>query len=257
MTRRTILGIFAHPDDESMGPGGTLAKYAAEGHRVAIVTATDGGAGRLFEERPPDDAGRAELRRLRRLETVDACRILGIEHLGFLGWDDGGLSARSIVEVEETLAALLRREQPDVAMTFHGSGISFHPDHRVITLALAGAFAGAAREGWYATGEAASLPPHRTAKLYGYTVVEHAIRRDEWPRHVYLSPDDEVTTILDTRSWVETRWAAIRAHATQQYGPPFRALYEGGAFREECFVRMHPSPSAGEPRETDLLAGLD
>ncbi len=257
MRPRTILGVFAHPDDESMGPGGTLARYAAQGHRVAIVTATDGGAGRLFHERPADDAGRAELRRLRREETLAACRILGIEHLGFLGLEDGTLASRNILGIEETLASLLRRERPDVAMTFHGSGISFHPDHRVLTLALAGAVAGAAREDWYATGETAALPPHRTAKLYGYTVVESAIPRDKWPRRVYLSPDDEVTTRIDTREQVETRWAAIRAHATQEYGPPFRVLYEAGAFREECFVRMYPSFREGEPAETDLLAGLE
>ncbi len=257
MRRKTILGIFAHPDDESMGPGGTLAKYAAAGHRVAIVTATDGGAGRLFHERPADDAGRAELRRLRREETAAACRILGIGHLGFLGMDDGTLARRNILEIEETLAALLRRERPDVVMTFHGSGISFHPDHRILTLATAGAVAGAAREDWYAQGPAAGLAPHRTAKLYGYTVAEDAIPRDEWPRRVYLSPADEVTTRIDTQEQVETRWAAIRAHATQEYGPPFRVLYEAGAFREECFVRMHPSFGPDEPAETDLLAGLE
>lgn len=257
MRPRTILGVFCHPDDESMGPGGTLAKYASFGHRVAVVTATDGGAGRLFAERPTDDAGRAELRRLRRAETREACRILGIEHLGFLGLDDGTLAAGSVLALEESLAALLRRERPDVAITFHGSGISFHPDHRVLTLALAGAFLGAARADWYAGGEPAALPPHRTAKLYGYTVTESAIRREQWPRHVYLSPRDEVTTRIDTRDQVETRWAAIRAHATQEYGPPFRVLYEAGAFREECFVRMQPSFRPDEPGETDLLAGLD
>ncbi|HMB69389.1 MAG TPA: PIG-L family deacetylase, partial [bacterium] len=105
MTPRTILGIFAHPDDECMGPGGTLAMYAARGHRVAVVTATEGGAGRLFRDRPTDDAGRAELRRTRHQETEAACRILGVEHLGFLGWEDGHLRDRDVLEAEEELAA--------------------------------------------------------------------------------------------------------------------------------------------------------
>lgn len=257
MTRRTVLGVFAHPDDESMGPGGTLARYAALGHRVAVVTATDGGAGRLFQERPTTEAGRAELRRLRRLETLEACRILGAEHLGFLDLEDGTLASRNILTLEETLVTILRRERPDVVMTFHGSGISFHPDHRVLTLALAGAVAGAAHAPWYAGGVTEGLPPHRTARMYVYTLAESAIRREDWPRHVYLSPGDEVTTVIDTRDFAQTRWAAIQAHATQQYGPPFRVLYEAGAFREECFVRLHPSFDPQEPRETDLLGGLD
>ncbi|MFN8177053.1 MAG: PIG-L family deacetylase [bacterium] len=256
MTRRTILGVFAHPDDESMGPGGTFAKYAAAGHRVAFVTATDGGAGRLFAERPTDDAGRAELKRTRRLETVEAARVLGIEHLGFLGWEDKGVAARNVLEVEDTIAAILRRERPDVVVTFHGSGISYHPDHRVITLALMGAFLGAGRREWYVDSAPAEAPPHAPQKLYVYTAVDRAIRRDRWPRRVYLSPDDEITTLVDTSAFADTKWAAILAHATQQNGPPFRMLYEEGAFAEECFVRIFPSPRPGEPRETDLLAGL-
>ena len=54
-TPKTILGVFAHPDDESMWPGGTLAKYAAAGHKVKFIAATDGGAGRLYQERPADN----------------------------------------------------------------------------------------------------------------------------------------------------------------------------------------------------------
>ena len=76
MTKRTILGVFAHPDDESMGPGATLARYAAAGHRVAVVIATDGGAGRLHAERPSDEAGRAELMKLSGVGPGTADRII-------------------------------------------------------------------------------------------------------------------------------------------------------------------------------------
>lgn len=239
-----------------MGPGGTLAKYAADGHRVAFVTATDGGAGRLFAERPADEATREELRRMRRTETVAAARTLGIEHLGFLGWEDGRLAAHNVLEIEETVAKIVRRERPDVLLTFHGSGISYHPDHRVLALAVMGAFLGAARSEWYADGDVASMPPHAPSKLYVYTPIDRAIRRERWPRRLYLSPDDEITTIVDTSAFADTRWAAIRDHASQQNGPPFKMLYEEGAFAEECFVRIFPSHRPGEPRETDLLAGL-
>ncbi|MFQ5511839.1 MAG: PIG-L deacetylase family protein [Candidatus Krumholzibacteriia bacterium] len=250
--KKTILGVFAHPDDESMGPGGTLARYAAAGHRVGFALATDGGAGRLYKERPEDNT---ELRRLRRAETAAAAKILGIEFLGFFGWHDGDLENINVLEVEKKIAHLIRREKPDVVVTFHGSGISYHADHRVIALALAGAFLGCARERWYADAELGALPPHRTSKLYHYTAME-AIRRANWPRDIYYSPDDEVTTIIDTRDTADTKWRAIQAHDTQRDGPPFKELYDAGVFEKEAFVRVFPSWPPGAARETDLLAGL-
>ena len=252
-SRRVILGIFAHPDDESMGPGGSLAKYAAAGHRVAFVTATDGGAGRLFVDRPADNAA---LREMRRRETEEAARILGIGFLGFLGWQDGHLEQASILDIETALARIIRSETPDVIVTFHGSGISHHPDHRVLALAVKGAFLGAARAGWYGGGGVDELAPHATAKLYYYTVRKAAIARVEWPRAIYASPDEEITTIIDTRVTADVRWRAIRAHETQRDGPPFERLYRAGVFAEECFVRVFPSWRPGDPAETDLLEGL-
>lgn len=252
MTRRTILGIFAHPDDESMGPGGSLASYATRGHRVAFVTATEGGAGRLYDTRPEVDT---DLRAIRCAETTKAAEILGIESLGFLGWPDGDLRRMDVLEIEEALAAIIRRERPDVVVTFHGSGISYHPDHRVLTLAVGGAFRGAARAGWYRSDALRALEPHRASKLY-HAVVGN-LRGVEWPRDVYVAPSDEITTIIDTRDVASVRWRAIAAHESQRNGPPFDRLYETGAFEQEMFVRIVPTPSTDEPIETDLLAGLD
>jgi LmbE family N-acetylglucosaminyl deacetylase len=237
-----------------MGPGGTLAHYAALGHRVAVLTATDGGAGRLFAERPTDST---ELRRLRRQETKAACDILGIEHLGFLGWEDGKLAERNILEVEEALAAVIRGQRPDVVLTFHGSGISYHPDHRVMTIATVAAVQGAAVANWYRSPELRALPPHRVARLFGYTVLRSAIDDAAWPRDVHLSGDADIDVCIDTRKEADLRWEAILAHATQQEGPPFRALYDAGVFDAEAFVRILPARRSDEPVETDLLAGLD
>ena len=254
VSKRIILGVFAHPDDESMGPGGTFAKYAAAGHRVAFVTATDGGAGRLFAERPHDNAG---LREARRRETTEAAKILGLDFLGFLGWEDGKLESSNILDIEIEIAKTIRREKPDVIVTFHGSGISHHADHRIIALAVQGAFLGAGRAGWYAASDLETLPPHAPAKLYHYTLSLSLIASVEWPRKVYASPDDEITTVIDTRDTARVRWRAIQAHRTQQNGPPFKLLYDAGAFNEEYFVRVFPSWRRGEAREIDLLEGLD
>jgi len=256
VTRRTILGVFAHPDDESMGPGGTFAKYAAAGHRVAFLTATDGGAGRHHRDRAADGAARRELERVRRSETLAAAEVLGAEPLGFLGWPDGGLRGRDVLELEIEIAALFRREKPDVVVTFHGSGISYHPDHRVVHLATIGAFLGAGHEGWYREEKVAALPPHAPAKLYTYTVPRDLDAYADWPRDVHRSPADEITTVIDTEGTADVKWEAIRAHDTQQYGPPFRKLWEAGAFGREFFVRVFPSARPGDPPETDLLQGL-
>jgi LmbE family N-acetylglucosaminyl deacetylase len=253
--RRTILGVFAHPDDESMGPGATFAKYAALGHRVAVVTATEGGAGRLFSERPPDETGRAELRHVRREETRRAAAILGIEHLAFLGWEDGRLRERDLLEMEETVVGWIRRERPDVVVTFHPSGISYHPDHRALTLATIGAFLGSGEADWYRDGPAAP-EPHRPARLYAWVPNRAAPYWKDWPRRVYAAPLSEITTIIDTAETADVKWRAVQAHASQGDGPPFRMLHEAGAFREEYFVRLFPSASPGDAKERDLLEGL-
>jgi LmbE family N-acetylglucosaminyl deacetylase len=252
--RKTILGVFAHPDDESMGPGGTFAKYAAAGHRVAFVLATEGGAGRLYKERPRDNT---ELRRLRREETLRAAEILGVEFLGFMGWEDGALKNVNALEIEAEITRTIRREKPDVLVTFHSSGISYHPDHRILAMALKSAFLGSARSGWYRDEKVEVLPPHRPSKLYYYTVIRSAIERVDWPRAVYASPDEEITTLIDTRTTADIKWKAISAHETQRDGPPFRPLYEAGVFDQEGFVRVFPSWRPGEGREVDLLAGLE
>jgi mycothiol S-conjugate amidase len=239
-----------------MGPGATLAKYAAMGHRVAFVTATEGGAGRLFEARPMDEVGRERLKSIRRVETARAAEILGIEFLGFWGWEDGGLARRSVLEVEEKIAALLRRERPDVVISFHGSGISYHADHRIMTMASMAAFLGSGRKDWYRDGEPAGLPPHSPSKFYAYVPNAEMPYWEGWPRDIYRADSKEITTFIDTRETAAMKWQAIQAHDSQKNGPPFQLLYDAGAFEHEFFVRLLPSPRPGE-RETDLLEGLE
>lgn len=251
--KKTILGVFAHPDDESMGPGASLAKYAAAGHRVAFVTATDGGAGRLYKERPDDNT---ELRRLRREETIKAAEILGIEFLGIMDYDDQDLVNENILEIEHRIVKVIRNEKPHVLITFHASGISYHPDHRIMAMALQSALHGSARAGWYTDPDVEALPPHRASKLYHYTLIQSLLKDIDWPRTRYESPDDEITTIIDTRDTADVKWRAIQAHDTQRDGPPFKRLYEAGVFEKEGFVRVLPSWQPGQELETDLLGGI-
>ncbi|HET9888286.1 MAG TPA: hypothetical protein VFR10_12335, partial [bacterium] len=114
---------------------------------------------------------------------------------------------------------------------------------------------GSGHQGWYRQGEPAELPPHAAAKLYAYTTNAGAPYWKDWPREVYRAEASEITTMIDTTSTADKKWAAIQAHDTQSYGPPFLKLYEAGAFNQEYFVRIFPSAHSGE-KESDLLAGL-
>jgi LmbE family N-acetylglucosaminyl deacetylase len=117
--------ILAHPDDESFGMGGTLAKSAAEGKRVHLVTATRGEAG------IPGKCA-AETAVLREAELRRACAEPGVQQLTFLDYMDGELDAVPDSAGAARLLSLMRQTQPDVVVTFGPDGISSHPDHLAV-----------------------------------------------------------------------------------------------------------------------------
>lgn len=135
MTR--ILAFFAHPDDETFGIGGTMALYAAAGHEVKVVCATDGDSGlnRINEH------DTEHLNEMRVAELRAACRQLGIAEPILLGYRDSGMAGTpendhpdslhqaSVDEVVERFAEIMRAEQPDAVITFDSTGWYGHPDH--------------------------------------------------------------------------------------------------------------------------------
>lgn len=141
--KRTLLGIFAHPDDESFGPGGSLARCAAEGIEVHVLTTTDGAAGKvdpaLIEGLPGADDG-VRLAGLRSQELEAACLALGAgSHR--LTYRDSGMAGSPdnqnpdcLIQadrqaVAEDIAAFIDRLQPQVVVTHDPTGGYFHPDH--------------------------------------------------------------------------------------------------------------------------------
>lgn len=117
-----IVVVLAHPDDESFGMGGTLAKYAAGGARVVLICATLGEVG--IKNMAP-----AEVARIRKAELDAARRTLGIAEVYLLGYMDG-----KVAEVDETAAlndisSLLVQLRPQIVITFGPDGITGHPDH--------------------------------------------------------------------------------------------------------------------------------
>ena len=87
--RNSILGVYAHPDDESFGTGGTLAKYASQGAQITLICATRGEAGEISD---PSLATPETLARVREEELRSACRVLGISEPLFLGYRDSGMA---------------------------------------------------------------------------------------------------------------------------------------------------------------------
>lgn len=134
----TLMAVFAHPDDETFICGGTLAKYAVEGHRVVLVCATKGEMGRRMGD--PPIVTRETIAQLREQELIDACEALGIANLYFLGLRDKTLEIQPFNELVETVYQHMAREQPTAVVTFH-ERFGGHPDHCTIGAAAARAFA--------------------------------------------------------------------------------------------------------------------
>src|SRR5512143_3493446 len=155
-----LMEIFAHPDDESLGTGGTLVKYAAEGIETYLVTATRGEHGWWGSE--ADYPGPAALGRTREAELRSAAQVLGLHKVVFLDYKKGELYKAPAHEVITKLTAHIRRIRPDVVVTFDPDGVYGHPDHIASSHFTTPAIVTAAASSYAGDGPAA----HRVAKLY-------------------------------------------------------------------------------------------
>src|SRR5829696_7586277 len=115
MPHRRLMAVLAHPDDESLGVGGLLARYAADGVETYVVTATRGERGRYFtnENRPADD----EVGRVREQELRAAARALGVREVSLLDYRDGALDQADAREAIGRIVARLRDVRPQVVIT--------------------------------------------------------------------------------------------------------------------------------------------
>jgi LmbE family N-acetylglucosaminyl deacetylase len=240
----TVLAVFAHPDDETFGPGATLARLAAEGHAVHLLSATRGEAGTIGDSARE---GRRRLGDLREEELRGACRALGIREPEILGLPDSGLSRLEEVTLLRPLVRSLRTHRPEIMITFHADGLSGHPDHRTMTVRSRTAFHLAGEEGlWPDLG-----PPHRADRLWTYAIPESKARLVTY-RKLFAVPDGSLDAVLDVRAFLDRKRAAVRAHASQK---PFIDHMEhmlGGLeefWAEEAFVLAAgtPIPSARKP----------
>lgn len=127
------MAVLAHPDDESLGVGGTLAKYASEGVETFLVTATRGERGRYRGHRDDErHPGPLTLGTIRESELRAAASALGIRELSLLGYRDQELDRADPQEAVARIVSHLRRTRPDVVVTFGPDGAYGHPDHIAI-----------------------------------------------------------------------------------------------------------------------------
>ena len=125
-----LMCVLAHPDDESLGMGGTLARYASEGVETYLVTATRGERGWFGDEK--ENPGFEALGRIREAELRCAAETLGISEVHFMDYIDGNLDEAPYDEAVGKVISHLRRVKPDLVITFAPDGAYGHPDHIAI-----------------------------------------------------------------------------------------------------------------------------
>src|SRR5512134_2537465 len=154
-----LMCVLAHPDDESLGMGGTLAKYATEGIETYLVTATRGERGWFGDEK--EYPGPEALGKIREAELFNAAKELGICEVEFLDYIDGDLDQANPAEATAKIVSHLRRIQPDVVITFDPNGAYGHPDHIAICQLTTAAILTAADPNYHSLAS-----PHSVKKLY-------------------------------------------------------------------------------------------
>ena len=248
----TVMAVHAHPDDEAISTGGVLARYADEGLRTVVVTCTGGEVGEIADSVLATPETLADVRR-RELER--ACEILRVGRLHMLGYRDSGMMMgtpdnehpssfyqASLEEATGRLVALVRRDRPQVLVTYDERGFYGHPDHIRANQITVAAFD--------AAGDPACWPemgaPWRPVKLY-YTAVGRSAVRNlarlmkeagiEAPFEDGAAgqpeigiPDELITTRVDVSAHVERKRQALMAHGSQM-GP-------------EVFFAKMPPPSS-------------
>ena len=290
---RRLLLVHAHPDDETIGTGATMARAAAENVAVTLVTCTLGEEGEVLVPElehlaadREDGLGRHRVEEL--AAAMEALRVTDHRFLGGPGrWRDSGMMGTpandrpdcfwqaDLDEAVRELVAIVRETRPQVVVTYDERGGYGHPDHVQAHRVTVAAFDAAADPAYAPElGE-----PWQASKLYWTAIPKSVLQAgidalkasgdtsffgvdsaDDLP---FGNPDDEVTTEVDASAHLDAKVAAMRAHRTQiAVDGPFFALSNGvgqQAFGIEHFVlaRGERGPGVGpRGREDDLFAGV-
>lgn len=282
MTSRRLLFVHAHPDDEASKGAATAARYVDEGVEVVLVTCTGGEAGEVLN--PSAEAVAPEqMPSVRASELAAAVEAIGFTRSHGLGYVDSGLpedpadvpegtfSRVPLDEPASELAELVRKERPQVVVTYPENGGYPHPDHIMTHLVTMRGLDLAEDPGAPLPGE-----PWRASKVYASTVftaervyalheamLEHHGESpyERWLKRLEERPaPPEPDALIDVGDWLERRDAALRAHVTQVDPNSFWFAVPRDLEREvypyEGFVLLRADVPILPP-EDDLFAGLD
>ena len=279
MEKRSLLAVLAHPDDESYGIGGTLARYADEGVDVHVAIATDGSAGSID---PKWKGDRSKLSKAREKELLSAAEILGAE-VHMLGYRDSGYvgdpanehpEAFINIEPEKVIVQvveLMRRLKPQIVVTHDETGGYFHPDHiqcwKIVTAA------------YEVAGDPEAYPeigpePHQAKKLYYTALSARWIKyitlimrlRGADPTRMGRNQDidftklgvshERITTTINYKKYWHVKQQASAQHGSQGGGTGFSRLapvwLQKAVFGYESFILADPKPD-GRLREKSFF----
>jgi N-acetyl-1-D-myo-inositol-2-amino-2-deoxy-alpha-D-glucopyranoside deacetylase len=284
-----MLLVHAHPDDEVISTGGTMARYASENALVTLITCTLGEEGEIVVPHLEHLAATREdgLGWHRIEELAAACEALGVKDHRFLGgpgrWRDSGMMGEptndnpasfwqaDLTEAARDLVAIMRETRPQVVITYDENGGYGHPDHIQAHHVTVAAFD--------LSGDPDYEPelgePWAPAKLYYQAIPrsqfiegmqalkERGVQTPEFDEEPSFIVDDHlITTVIDTGDYLQAKVAAMRAHESQiAMDDFFYAMADGGGrmmFAQETFrlVRGEVGPTGEDGKEDDVFAGV-
>ena len=250
----TLMTVHAHPDDETIGTGGTMAKAVKAGHRVVLVTCTLGELGEIVVKDMDTPDNHRRLGEIRAGELESAMGVLGVTEWENLGYRDSGMmddagnrDPRSfwqadLDEAARRLTWLIRTHKPDVVTTYNEFGGYGHPDHIRTHDVAVRAFPRAGDATWYPEQLEAGLEAWSPSKLYEQAIpasvrteMNERLKemgaesfwlppKDATPEQLaefeaymakMLVPDESITTWIDIGDTVDLKWKAIQRHVTQ------------------------------------------
>ena len=253
--RLTLMTVHAHPDDETIGTGGVMAKAVADGHRVILVTCTRGEQGEIVVKEMDTPENHRKLGEIRASELEAAMAELGVTEWENLGYRDSDMMGRptnedprsfwqaDLDEAAGRLVWLMRRYQPDIVTTYNDFGGYGHPDHIRVHDVTVRAFDRAGDPAWYPKQLEGDTVAWAPSKLYE-TAIPQSVREkmaeamkaagkpsfweipDDLPpeeraeREAFMAkmlvPDASITTWVDiSGDPMDRKWRAIQRHVTQ------------------------------------------
>ncbi len=264
----TAVFFHAHPDDEAIATAGTMVMARADGHRVVLVTATDGALGEFEAHHVPADS---HLGAVREQELRDAAEVLGVDRLELLGYRDSGMEGEytnddpecfwqaDVDEAARRLAAILVDEAADVLTVYDGNGGYGHPDHiQVHRVGIRAAELAGVATVYETTINRDQMRALAELAVEGEEVTDEILAEREEMRTTEMgTPADEITHAIDVTDVIDRKRRAMAAHRSQITEDSFFLRMPEEAFRAafgtEWFI-LRGARRAGEPYESDLFA---